>query len=695
VDTFYVSANNVGGSLSNKNPSPTPTTTSRRGTKTAKRSTLRRYTSEPTLKEAAEDTEAESPAAAEIVSSGSSAVVTIRGQRKVLPAPTHLLTHLPSLPRARLELNWVYGYRGMDTQRNLWVLTSGELVYYVAAVVVLLDHTHNTQRHYTEHTEDIQCLALHPSRDLVASGQGAGRAREASAQLRVWHTRTLATLHVLGNKQLGVGILAVAFSTKNNGEFLLTVDGEREYLMSVWSWDNEKVLGKVATHQQVLGASFHPFDNNLIVTYGLGHLTLWSRRKDGIFTRSDLLQVSDRNITALEYTPAGDLITGDQNGLLTVWSVDAEGDYYVKKEFKGHKSAISCLQIVSNSTVLSGGVKDRKVIAWDTEDDFEKIVETKLPEQAGGIRSLYPQSPGQHDGNIYVGTTKNMILEGSLQRRFNQVVWGHSNQLWGLAVNHTDGSLTTAGYDKNIIKWKKNHLVWRIQAQSECVSVAVHPQGARVAVGTVDGHLVVINSDSGQHLTTIRICASPLSCLAYNPGGELLAVGSQNGSIYLYRSSKDGFVYTRCGKLTGTQSLSAVDWSTSGRYLQSTSTDYDVIYWSVGELTRIKNALEVRNETWASQTCPLGYLIHGIWSGGKDSSIQVTVDRGPRSDILAAGDSEGYIRIYRYPVLSTSAGHLEYKVYSSCISVLRFSHTDNFMYSAGGTDGALMRWSVT
>nr|XP_053648407.1 echinoderm microtubule-associated protein-like CG42247 [Cherax quadricarinatus] len=192
----------------------------------------------------------------------------------------------------------------MDTQRNLWVLTSGELVYYVAAVVVLLDHTHNTQRHYTEHTEDIQCLALHPSRDLVASGQGAGRAREASAQLRVWHTRTLATLHVLGNKQLGVGILAVAFSTKNNGEFLLTVDGEREYLMSVWSWDNEKVLGKVATHQQVLGASFHPFDNNLIVTYGLGHLTLWSRRKDGIFTRSDLLQVSDRNITALEYTPA-------------------------------------------------------------------------------------------------------------------------------------------------------------------------------------------------------------------------------------------------------------------------------------------------------------------------------------------------------------------------------------------------------
>lgn len=37
------------------------------------------------------------------------------------------------------------------------------------------------------------------------------------------------------------------------------------------------------------------------------------------------------------------------------------------------------------------------------------------------MRSIYPQRPGHNDGNVYVGTTRNMILEGSLQRRFNQV----------------------------------------------------------------------------------------------------------------------------------------------------------------------------------------------------------------------------------------------------------------------------------
>ena len=42
----------------------------------------------------------------------------------------------------------------------------------------------------------------------------------------------------------------------------------------------------------------------------------------------------DRNVLSIEYTPHGDLITGDSDGLITVWSVDPDGDYYVLKQFK-------------------------------------------------------------------------------------------------------------------------------------------------------------------------------------------------------------------------------------------------------------------------------------------------------------------------------------------------------------------------
>jgi microtubule-associated protein-like 1/2 len=89
----------------------------------------------------------------------------------------------------------------------------------------------------------------------------------------------------------------------------------------------------------------------------------------------------------------------------------------------------------------------------------------QLPESAGGVRSIYPQRPGRNDGNIYVGTTRNNILEGSLQRRFNQVVFGHGRQLWGLAVHPDDEVFATAGHDKNIALWRRHKLLWTTQVR--------------------------------------------------------------------------------------------------------------------------------------------------------------------------------------------------------------------------------------
>lgn len=81
--------------------------------------------------------------------------VVIRGLRRTFYPPLH---HPPvdnSPPEKKLMLHWVHGYRGIDSRRNLWVLPSGELLYYVAAVAILFDREECNQRHYTGHTEDI------------------------------------------------------------------------------------------------------------------------------------------------------------------------------------------------------------------------------------------------------------------------------------------------------------------------------------------------------------------------------------------------------------------------------------------------------------------------------------------------------------------------------------------------------------
>ncbi|GBN27711.1 Echinoderm microtubule-associated protein-like CG42247 [Araneus ventricosus] len=60
-----------------------------------------------------------------------------------------------SPPDKRLEIAWVHGYHGLDPARNLFILSTGELVYYVGAMAVLHHYTNCTQRHYQGHTEDI------------------------------------------------------------------------------------------------------------------------------------------------------------------------------------------------------------------------------------------------------------------------------------------------------------------------------------------------------------------------------------------------------------------------------------------------------------------------------------------------------------------------------------------------------------
>lgn len=175
------------------------------------------------------------------------------------------------------------------------------------------------------------------------------------------------------------------------------------------------------------------------------------------------VQPSRTHVTSLQFEADGDVVTADSDGFITIYSVDSEGAYFVRMEFEAHTKAISCLVMLSEGTLISGGEKDRKIAAWDSLQNYKKVTDIKLPENCGGVRTIYPQRPGRNDGNLYVGTTRNCIMEGSLQRRFNQIVFGHSKQLWGLASHPEEDLFVTAGHDKYIALWRRHKLVWVAQ----------------------------------------------------------------------------------------------------------------------------------------------------------------------------------------------------------------------------------------
>lgn len=168
--------------------------------------------------------------------------------------------------------------------------------------------------------------------------------------------------------------------------------------------------------------------------------------------------------------------------------------------------------------------------------------------------------------------------------------------MWGLAVHPDDELFATAGHDKVIALWRKHKPIWTTQVSFECISLAFHPFGVALAAGSTEGHLVILNAESGVVAATIRVCGSPLSCVGYNPcktsnttdierttfivvlAGDLIAIASQNGSIYLFRVSRDGFSYKKSNKIRGSQPLIQLDWSSDSNFLQTVTADYDLAF---------------------------------------------------------------------------------------------------------------------
>ena len=94
--------------------------------------------------------------------------------------------------------------------------------------------------------QSFHSMDVHPSRELVGSGQRGGRDRKSQAQVRIWSTESLQTLYVFGMGELDTGVLSVAFSQLNGGSYILAVDAGRESILSVWQWQWGHLLGKVA-----------------------------------------------------------------------------------------------------------------------------------------------------------------------------------------------------------------------------------------------------------------------------------------------------------------------------------------------------------------------------------------------------------------------------------------------------------------
>nr|KAG5712410.1 hypothetical protein BaRGS_023989 [Batillaria attramentaria] len=429
------------------------------------------------------------------------------------------------LPTEKLQLEWVYGYRGRDCRSNLYYLPTGEIIYFTAAVVVLYNVEEQTQRHYLGHTDDVK-------------------------------------------------------------------------------WVNRITQAVVGAHE------------------------------GGVFS-----------------------LCGTKDGNL-----------------------------------LSGGGKDRKVIEWDS--GYSKTGrETEVAEVYGPVRTLN-QGKG---GLILIGTTKNCILQGSLDLEFSPVMQSHLDELWGLAAHPSQHQFLTCGADRHVYLWdsQSRSVVWLRELNDPAHSCCFHPEGNVAAIGTQAARWVVLDLATHEIVSVHTDGNEQIECVQYSPDGAYLAVGSRDNYIYVYQVTDGGRKYSRVGRCSGHSSfITHLDWSEDSQYLASNSGDYELLYWAASTCKQVTNHSAVRDVAWATQNCTLAFTAAGIWPEGADGTDVNNCCRNHKQTLLATADDFGKVNLFKYPCSQPRSPYHSFKGHSSHVTSVAFLFDDSRLVSTGGHDMAILQWQV-
>ncbi|XP_046432655.1 echinoderm microtubule-associated protein-like 2 isoform X2 [Neodiprion fabricii] len=636
----------------------------------------------------------------------------LRGRPILLFPPTPFmesydLHKVSTPPQSKLKLDWVYGYRGKDCRSNLHLLPTGEIVYFVAAVVVLYNPEEHSQRHYIGHTDDVKCIAIHPNKLLIATGQVAGTdRRDALPHIRIWNSVSLTTNHIIGTGEFDGAICCLSFSKADGGNLLCAIDETSDHNISIWDWQKGdrgmKLTETKCSVDTVVCAEWHPLERNQIVTCGKSHISFWSLDNGGmLYKRMGVFENRDKPkyVTCVAFNQNGDVLTGDSNGNIIVW---ARGTNTISRLVRNlHDGSIFSMCVLKDGTVVTGGGKDGRILHYDASLSLTGE-EAQIEGHFGGIRTV---SEGR-GSQLLVGTTRNCILVGDLEMGFNPAVLGHTDEVWGLAAHPTLPQFATAGHDRLLQMWDSlsHSVVWSKDIGEQAQSVCFSPDGTVMIVGCTSGKCLAIDSETRELYTHHSDGSEPLQVVRFSPDGSSLAIGSRDNSIYIYQVNDDATKYSRVGRcmqkrtrgIRGHSSfITHLDWSVDSQYLRSNSGDYELLYWNPGICRQIPKSSLLRDVDWATHSCIISFETIGVWPESADGTDINNCARSGDGKLLATGDDFGKVKLFSYPACQPKSLFHVYAGHSSHVTNVSFLQDDTRLVSTGGNDTSVLQWIVS
>jgi WD40 repeat protein len=331
----------------------------------------------------------------------------------------------------------------------------------------------------------------------------------------------------------------------------------------------------------VTHVAFSP-DGSLLATASQDETAgIWNVSNGNMLAR---LRGDTGNVESASFAPNGaTVLTGSDDGTVRFWSVTADpvlAEIGSPQHASPDRDALRSIAFDPSGKRLLTAGNDRIARVWDIRSGA--LLRTLQNGQSGNwVESARFDATGRYvlaagdDGKVRIWK----LSTGAPPT----VLGGPEGGALLAAAFSPDGRLVAVGGQTGTVR------VWRWR-QRKLVRTLGHPgAGARVVAGVAfspDGRLIAAARD-----TTVRLWRSddggavavltalhPLTSIAFDPTGELLAAGDASGGISLW----DVATKQRLTGFTGhTQLVSGVAFSADGRYLATVGEDGVAKVWTV------------------------------------------------------------------------------------------------------------------
>jgi len=205
-----------------------------------------------------------------------------------------------------------------------------------------------------------------------------------------------------------------------------------------------------------------------------------------------------------------------------------------------------------------------------------------------------------------------------------------------------------------------------------------------------DVRIVNVNSDAKGYISDVK----------FSPDGNMLAAASMDSSVYVYDCLQDFKLKHKC-EVAGGLPVIHLNWTADSAVFMTSAmrkNETQIKYWLADAATELEeDADEVSNASWNTWTSVFGKAVKGCYrKGAADPSSLTSVSRSADGKLVASGDSDGSLRIHKYPSLETGAAFKDYGAHSGGggVGKVVFTKDDSYVVTVGAADRGVCVWNV-